>query len=361
MKRRSPTLEGFRVMLQEPALGMAEIAWRWSLGAAACLLLTFAFLQYLDTLPVTNADLLLLRSRQPFLISQAIAHIFRGTGLRLVMVLAVTLAALAAGWVLTASFSRAAGLKWLADYFRSSERESRLRENFVDIGVHEEGGAQDLQSGSNHLLTPRKLSLAALVGLHFLRVALTLAAALGCVGATVLAGLASSPKDPQPGLVFLLTVPLLCLVWLFWSVLNWFLSLASVFAVRDGQDTFGAVAAAVRLCRGNLGSVSAVGFWFGLAHLTAFIAATTLVAFPMAFAGVIPAGMVLGGILLVTLLYFAVVDFLYAGRLAAYVAIADLPEIPTLTTGDGPPQDAPELASTVVAEQSVSPSLGANY
>jgi hypothetical protein len=356
MKRRSPTLEGFRVMFREPALGMAEIAWRWSLGAAASLLLSFAFLQYLDTLPVTNADLLFLRSRQPFLISQAIAHIFRGSGLRLVMVMAVTLAALAAGWVVTASFSRAASLKWIVDYFSASGRESsKIPEPHLET--------QDLQSGKGTGQQPTvgKSWLAALIGLNFFRVALIFATVLACVGATMLAGLASSPKDPQPGLVFLLTVPLVCLVWLFWSVLNWFLSLASVFAVRDGQDTFGALAAAVRLCRGNPGSVSAVGFWFGLAHLTAFIAATMLVAFPMAFAGVIPAGMVLGGMLLVTLLYFALVDFLYAGRLAAYVAIADLPEIPTLTTGDTPPQDAPELPLTVVSEQGVSPSPATNY
>ena len=44
-----------------------------------------------------------------------------------------------------------------------------------------------------------------------------------------------------------------------------------------------------------------------------------MVALPLGFAGVLPAGVVLGGVLLVTLLYFAVVDFLYVGRLAAYV------------------------------------------
>jgi len=358
MKQRSPTLEGFRVMFLEPALGMAEIAWRWSLGTAACVLLSFAFLQYLDTLPVTNADLFFLRSRQPFLISQAIAHMFRGSGLRLVMVMAVTLAALAAGWIVTASFSRAASLKWLVDHFSAcGPQSSRLLErDLPQVALYEDSGNQDLQPGGDQRLTMRKPWLGALIGLNFFRVALTLATALGCVGATMLASLASSPKDPQPGLVFLLTVPLVCLVWLFWWVLNWFLSLAPVFAVRDGQDAFGSVAAAVRLCRRNPGSVCAVGFWFGLAHLAAFIVATTLVAFPMAFAGVIPSGMVLGGMLLVTLLYFAVVDFLYAGRLAAYVAIAELPETPTLAI-----EDAPELPLTVVAEQNVTPSPATNY
>ena len=44
----------------------------------------------------------------------------------------------------------------------------------------------------------------------------------------------------------------------------------------------------------------------------------------------------LGGVLLVTLIYFAVADFLYVGRLAAYVAILELPE-PLVSTEIAPP------------------------
>ena len=36
--------------------------------------------------------------------------------------------------------------------------------------------------------------------------------------------------------------------------------------------------------------------------------------------------MVLGGVLLVTLIYFAAVDFLYVGRLATYVFLLEPPE-----------------------------------
>ena len=35
-----------------------------------------------------------------------------------------------------------------------------------------------------------------------------------------------------------------------------------------------------------------------------------------------------GGVLMVTLVYLAIADFLYIGRLAAYVAIVELPESP---------------------------------
>src|SRR5438128_8816092 len=96
MNSHSPTLEGFRVMFRRPSLGLAEISWRWSLGFAAGILLFFSFVEYLDTLPVSDADLLLLRRHQPFLFSHAFLHIFCGSGLGLVsavlvLILAITL------------------------------------------------------------------------------------------------------------------------------------------------------------------------------------------------------------------------------------------------------------------------------
>ena len=65
------------------------------------------------------------------------------------------------------------------------------------------------------------------------------------------------------------------------------------------------------------------GTWFGIAHAVAFVIATSVVAFPLGFAEVLPGGMVLGGVILVAPLYFAVADSLYVGRLAAYVFLID--------------------------------------
>jgi len=58
MPRPSPTLEGFRVLFRLPSLGLAEIAWRWALGAAFLASFAFATLQYLNSLPVSAADML---------------------------------------------------------------------------------------------------------------------------------------------------------------------------------------------------------------------------------------------------------------------------------------------------------------
>lgn len=288
-------MEGFRVLFRRPPLGMAEIAWRWSFGAALCLLATVGFLEYMDTLPVSALDLLLLRSRQPFLVSQAMADIFRGSGPRAAQAIIVLAIALSLGWIVVASWGRAVTLNSLVDYFREPQGETRWH-------------------------------LRGLGGLNALRVAAALGAVVGCMAAFVLAGIVSPDSDPAPGAAFLVFLTVLMMVAAAWLVINWFLSLAAVFVVAQGQDTFGALASAVGLCRDRTGAVVAASTWFGLAHLVAFVAGTSVVAFPLAFAGVLPAGVVIGGVLLVTLVYFAVVDLLYMGRLAAYVAIVEGPE-----------------------------------
>ena len=119
---------------------------------------------------------------------------------------------------------------------------------------------------------------------------------------------------------------IMMLIALAWSMLNWFLSLAAISVVAEGRDTFGAIAGAVGLFRDRTGPIFAANTWFGLAHLVVFFVAISVVGFPLAFAGLLPAGIVSGGILLVALLYFAAVDFLYVGRLAAYIAILKAPE-----------------------------------
>lgn len=308
-------------MLRRPSFGFAEIAWRWSFGAACLLLLLFSWLEYLDTLPVTRLDLLLLRSRQPALISQAISHIFHGSGLRVVETFIVLSATLAIGWILLASFARAATVKSALAYFQTlPEIESRETE-------------------------PSRFR--SLLGLNFLRVAAALAATIGCVAAFVLAGLVSSPKNPAPGSAFLLFASILMLVGIAWSFTNWFLSLASVFSVARGQTTFSSISSSVSLIRNRPGSVFAAGTWFGLAHLTAFVVATSVVAFPLGFIGFLPGSMVFGGVLLVTLLYFAVADFLYIGRLAAYVGILELPYHPPEPVIAIPPVPPPIPSSAV--------------
>ena len=298
MKRRSPTLEGFQTMFRLPALGLAEIAWRWSFGLATAAALAFTIREYLATLPVTAGEMLLLRTRQPALIAQALARIFQGSGPRAAAALAVLTLGLTLAWVVLASLGRAATLKTLLEYFDDSERPP----------------ASTTQG------------LTSLLVLNFLRAATMLAAIIGVVGAMVVARAVSSPEDPSPGKVLLIFWMLTMLIGLAWPLLNWYLSLAAIFVVRDKASAFGAVAKATDLCRMRPGALAAAGTWFGIAHAIVFVVASSAVAVPLGFAQLLPGGMVFGGVLLVTLLYLAVVDFLYVGRLATYVFLLEEPE-----------------------------------
>jgi hypothetical protein len=315
----SPTLEGFRAVFRRPALPLAEIIWRWSFGAAAFVLVVFGFFEYLDTLPVSPLDLLFLRSRQPFMISQALARILEGRGLRFVVAGIVIAIGLAALWIMVASIGRSATLHTMLEFIRERSQEISASQQQANSGPP-----------VNRVLKGERKSwgLRSLAGLHFLRAVLTLMTVAASVAALVLAGFVSSKDDPRPGLVLLVAFVLLCFVWLVWWSLGWLLSLASVFVVSAGEDTFGALSSAVDFSRDRIGSVLAVGVWFGLSHFALFIAATSVVAFPLSLVGVLPVAFVLTAVVILTLLYFAMVDTLSVARLAGYVAILEAPPAP---------------------------------
>jgi len=334
MSQVSPTLEGFRAAFRRPSLTLAEIAWRWTVGATATALVAFSLLEYLDTLPVTGGDILLLRTRQPILIGQALGHIFRGSAPRIVMAELVAAIALICLWIFAASMGRATTVRSLIDYFAERLKTANDGEGLVP-------------GSSVTAASPKSSPLGSLLRLNFLRAAVALAAVLGLVGAVILvhvvsagfsngiapAGVTSADSaanaDPAAGIALLLFFPLATLIFLAWSTLNWVLKLAAVFAVRDGdarKDVLGAISAAVSLCHERSGAVFAVSTWTGLAHLTVFVVATTVVSMPLSLAQIVPARVELAAVVLITVAYFAVADWLYMARLAGYVCIAEMPE-----------------------------------
>jgi len=323
MSSWSPSAEGFRAVLRHPALPLAEIAWRWSFGAAACTLLGFGLLEYLNSLPLSDTDLLLLRTRHSFLASPALAHMAQGSGLRAVLAGIVACAALLVLWILFASVGRAVVL---------AELWACLRERLRSLGPAGQAGAD----GEKLAQPAKRGQLRSLVGLNFLRAGVTLAACAGCLAAMVLAGVTLQPA------VIAVTLLVMCLlVWLAWSWLNWFLSLASVFVVRSGADTFGSLSEAVGLVRERPGSVLAVGAWFGLSHLGLFLLALASAMLVVALLSAMPSAIVAGVAVLLVLVYFACVDVLYVGRLAGYLAILEAPGRPPNPLYGRPPEPGP--------------------
>jgi len=56
------------------------------------------------------------------------------------------------------------------------------------------------------------------------------------------------------------------------------------------------------------------------------VGASTVVSVPLALAAVLPWRLVVLGVVLVTLAYLAVADWLYIARLAGYVCLAEIPD-----------------------------------
>jgi hypothetical protein len=237
------------------------------------------------------------------LISQALGHIFQGSAFRLFRAALMLFVLLSVGWIILASWARTATVRALLNYFQN------------DTGV----------------MFPT-ISRKSPFGLNFLRVATTVGATLACFGTFILARAASPRTNPSPGLAMLIVLIAAVDIVFAWWLLNWMLSLAAIFVVADGSRTFTAISKSMRLWHLRWPSIMAAGAWFGIAHLILFSLASSLVAFPLAFVGVLPPGIIMGGLLLVALFYFAASDFLYAGKLAAYIAIAKPPATPIVVS-----------------------------
>jgi hypothetical protein len=337
----SPTVEGFRAAFRRPSLTLAEIAWRWVVGATALTLFFFGLFEYLDTLPVTDGELLLLRTRQPYLVWQAIAHMLRGSLNRVVLSWILAGLMLSLLWIIAASVGRIATVRAMLEYFR--------RDVFGNVSA--EGAPDTAQNNAGNTTSTNPIVL---FRINFLRVALIMAALVGFVGAAILASFVSPDSDPQPGLVFLVFLPFAALICFITWTLNWLLSLAGVFAVRDGEDAVGSISAAVALCRERMGAVFAVSTWTGMAHIIAFVVASTVASTLVGLASLLPWRLVVLGVAFVTLVYFALADWLYTARLAGYVCIIETPDVvpvPQLPTPTAPPvQTAIDRNETILSD-----------
>lgn len=298
MSQPSPTLEGFRAAFRMPSVTVAEVAWRWAVGAAATASLFFVISEYLRSLPVNKLDAAFLKTRKPLLVERAIAHIFQGTLNRAAVAALLAASALAVLWIVASSAGRMATVSALLEYFQTH-----------------------FTSRVSPATSRRFAEVRGLVGLNFYRIVVTVAVGLAIVASAMIAGLESSRSIPHPGLsmfIFMLIGGLTCVLW---GELNWFLSLASIFVVSNREDSFGAVSATVNMMRREAGSVFAVSAWNAIAHLTAFAGASSFFFGLLLFVHIVPAPLIITGELLVSLVYFAVIDWLYIARLGGYIFI----------------------------------------
>jgi hypothetical protein len=320
----SPTAEGFRAAFRRPPFTLAEIIWRWAVGAMAAALFLFGLIEYVDSLPVTLTDSLFLRTRQPYLVTQAIAHILSGSLTRVVASAMLAALLLTVFWIVSASMGRMVTVRALVEYFR---------EDRIGFG-HAGDGERDVASNVS-----TSGSMRGVVQLSFLRAAVGLAAVMGIAGAAIFSGLVASGADAALVGVLFLFIPVAAFVCAIWFGLNWMLSLAAIFAVRDGEDAVGALSGAAGLCRERAGAVFAVSAWTWILHATVFSGTAMVMIVCVSFGQIVPWRTVVLGETVILLAYFVVADWLYMVRLAGYICIAEMPEfLVTTPPAPVPPQ-----------------------
>jgi hypothetical protein len=289
----TPVRDGFRRVSRDPALLLAEIAWRWTFWLAALALFLASLLAYLDTLEVSALSDWALRSHTPWLVADALGEILQGSGPQLMAMIAILIPTVCLLWIGAASVGRAATVNSL---------------------VAEEGA-----------------SLRSQLGLSALRAAVMLASLIGYLGAAILAARAAGEgDDASPGIFFAVFLLLAAGITIVRSRVNWFLFLAAIFAARR-RSTFAALRGAVALFRRHAGSFAWTGLVFGLLHGFVFFAAAIACVIVFSVPGSGTKLLSAGVLLVIAILYCATADFLYVSRLAAYVAIDEadrtLPEI----------------------------------
>src|SRR5579872_6109511 len=246
--RFSPTAAGWRTIIRQPAIAFAEIVWRWMFGLTTALTMGFSFLVFLSTIPVPAHAPWMMDTRRTALVGGALAQVVDGSGWAATKIALVALPALAIFWIVLASLGRTATLQPML------------------ASVSERRGSW------THML-----------GLSFLRFAAWFAANVALTGALVLAAMATTGLEHTVGTALLIFFALALLVFSAWSVLNWLLTLASIFVVRDQTDTFSSIASAVDLVRRRFAPLLATSSAWAIVRSVALLAATISGAVVLAF------------------------------------------------------------------------------
>ena len=286
--------DGFRAVLRQPGLIAAEIAWRFSFGAAAWFLAMLSLDRALTATQISAAEMALVSGNQALAVLDALARMISDLLPRMALSAAILIPTLALLWIASASLGRWVTLKVL-------------------LAGREPDAVQESSAA--------KPSFASLLSVQFLRAALAVAAAAALLGAALLARGVVGPDEPAAAVLLALLIAVL--VAFLWWLVNWFLALAPIFILRDGRSALPAIADSMALLTRRPGEYLGIGVSFGLLRAAAMLVALALSLAPLAATDSV--AVAAGLSIPIALAYFAVSDFLYIARLAAFVALAQGP------------------------------------
>ena len=284
-KPPNPITQGLRAVMRDPAIFLVEILWRWSFALLACLLVAGVGMMLLGPLHMGRMWDSAWQSRDSQKMAQLLVGVVLVLGIKVVTVAVVGVPlAIALIWGVLAALGR-----------------------FVTV--------KRLRAGLTSLRLRTVLALQLLRGLvSWFALILLLVTTLGE------AFIASRGTQPDLVLYYLMVMPSVVLIGVSWLMVNWYLSLAAIFG-RDGQSFRGAFRQARQTVRQQRSDFAGTGFVFLLFRTVILLIALVICGLTSGMAGTAPQSYFVL-LMVVSLAYFAVADFLYMARMAAYLALA---------------------------------------
>jgi len=284
-KPPNPVNQGLRIVLRDPGMLLTEIVWRWSFGAAAILVLFVSIMGLLRSIHVSEADTAAWRSNNPTLMAQALANMLLESGPKMADTAAWVLPSITLLWIILATAGRTLTL-------------NRLGRGTVDF----------------------RTVLASHCARAFL---LWLAAAVLTSAIWFAARIAIGVGQPDYFLYYALAFWSIVLIGGFWAIANWYLSLAPICSLQTGAGFLKSTVQAVRLAKAQSGDFGGISLIFGIFRLATLAIAFVLCVLPSGLMSTWPRSYT-AWVVAVSLAYFAVGDFLYLGRMAAYMIAGSL-------------------------------------
>jgi hypothetical protein len=282
MSRSRAVRTAFATLFREPAILLAEFVARWVLTLISACLVFYAFIAYVRSLPVSDADLLGLSGIIPGTALAAIKHIFAGSGPTLLrLAVAVTISICLLWWVVTSA--------------------SRSVTAAALLG-------QD---------KPRFFPTSAA---NALRVIIAVSTFIADVGIFLFAARQAvvSPMEVNAGKLYAIAVPLWLLTGMFYSVASWYLSLVPY---SQGKSLRGSLEAAATISRAAGSQFAWIAFVLGCVRLACILFGIFALFFSIGLIGQLPPIMAWLVLVLCAVAFAAISSILQLLRAAAYVRV----------------------------------------
>lgn len=261
---------------------LSELAWRWCFGIVALAMGSLAWGRVFGGVHISDLQISNLRSENVFVVAQTIKDIFVEVLPKLLRGVLGVSPILAGLWLIIATAGRSVTFR------------------FLKVG-----------SSGNWWAT-------SLIHLFRLLGALLLSGFFLCAIAVFsYFTVRANPENPNYALYFTLVALAAIFLLLLANVGNWYLALAPLFSVVEGQGFSAAIESSRQLSRKFAGELGLTTGMFFFVRLIWFAAMGVLSLAPVALFQSSVA-MSLGLLALLTLFYFAGADFLYIARMAAY-------------------------------------------